>query len=52
MIVKLFDFLASLILNKCKLKKIPQRIIKVFVETARIEKYMSNDKILIYKGSV
>lgn len=52
MIVKLFDCLASIISNKCKLKKIPQRIVKVLVETARIERYMSNDKILIYKGSV
>lgn len=52
MIIRLFEFLTSIISNKCKLKKIPQRIIKVLVETARVERYMSNDKILIYKGSV
>lgn len=52
MIERLFECLSSIISNKCKIKKIPQRIIKVLVETARIERYMSNDKLLIYKGSV
>ncbi len=48
----IFKYILFFIPKKNIAKSNKGRIIKVLIETPGIKKYMSNDKLLIYKGSV